>query len=92
LHLELRARALALFNLAIERKLRGCDLVALRVDDAAPHGYAIDRANVRQKKTSRPVRFELTEQTRESLDGYLRSAVASRGRFCFRVEAAQIDL
>jgi integrase len=50
------------------------DLVTLRVDDVAPHGYAIDRANVRQKKTARPVRFELTEQTRESLDAYLRSS------------------
>jgi integrase len=93
LHLELRARDLALFNLAIDSKLRGCDLVALRVDDVAPQGYAIDRANVRQRKTGRPVRFELTEQTRESLDAYLRSsAVGSRGRFCFQVEAAQIDL
>jgi integrase len=72
LHLELRVRDLALFNLVIDSKLRGCDLVALRVDDVAPHGYAIDRANVRQRKTGRPVRFELTEQTRESLDAYLR--------------------
>jgi hypothetical protein len=38
---------LALFNLAIDSRLRGCDLVALRVDHVAPHGYAIDRANVR---------------------------------------------
>jgi hypothetical protein len=54
LHLELRARDLALFNLAIDSKLRGCDLVALRVDDVAPQGYAIDRANVRQRKTGPP--------------------------------------
>jgi hypothetical protein len=60
LQLEKRARDLALFNLAIDSKLRGCDLVALRVDDVAPNGYAIDRANVRQRKTGRPVRFELT--------------------------------
>jgi integrase len=53
-------RDLALFNLAIASKLRGCDLVALRVDDVAPNGYAIDRANVRQRKTGRPVRFEST--------------------------------
>ena len=53
-------RDLALFNLAIDSKLRGCDLVSLRVEDVAPHGYAIERATVRQKKTSRPVRFELT--------------------------------
>jgi hypothetical protein len=55
-------------------------------------GYAIDRANVRQRKTAQPMRFELTEQTRESLDTYLPSSGASRGRFCFWVEAAQIDL
>jgi hypothetical protein len=57
------ARLLAMFNLAIDSKLRGCDVVALRVEDVAPSGYAVDRATVRQKKTGRPVRFELTEQT-----------------------------
>ena len=51
-----RKRDLALFNLAIDSKLRGCDIVALKVEDIAPHGYAIERATVRQKKTSRPVR------------------------------------
>ena len=53
LHLEKRTRELAMFNLAIDSKLRGCDLVALHVDDVAPNGYAIDRANVRQRKTGR---------------------------------------
>ena len=72
LDLEKRTRDLAMFNLAIDSKLRGCDLVALRVDDVAPNGYAIDRANVRQRKTGRPVRFELTEPTRQALDDYLR--------------------
>jgi len=61
LQLERRVRDLALFNLAIDSKLRGCDLVALRVDDVAPNGYAVDRANVRQKKTGRPIRFELSD-------------------------------
>ena len=56
LQLERRTRDLALFNLAIDSKLRGCDLVALCVDDVAPNGYAVDRANVRQRKTGRPVR------------------------------------
>jgi integrase len=70
--LDRRTRGLALFNLAIDSKLRGCDLVALRVDDVAPNGYAVDRASVRQSKTGRPVRFELTEITRQSLDDYLR--------------------
>jgi hypothetical protein len=66
--------AMALFNLAIDSKLRGCDLVASRVDDVAPHGYAIDCVNMRQRKTGRPVRFELTEQTRGSIDACLRGS------------------
>jgi hypothetical protein len=64
LQMEGRTRDLAMFNLAIDSKLRGCDVVALQVEDVAPIGYAVDRATVRQKKTDRPVRFELTEQTR----------------------------
>ena len=60
LQVEGRARDLAMFNLAIDSKLRGCDVVALRVEDIAPNGYSIDRATVRQKKTGRPVKFELT--------------------------------
>jgi integrase len=60
-----------LFNLAIDSKLRGCDVVAIRVDDVAPNGYAIERATVRQRKTGRPVRFELTEQTRQAINEYL---------------------
>ena len=74
LQLEKRTRDLAMFNLAIDSKLRGCDLMALRVDDVAPNGYAVDRATVRQRKTGRPVRFELTELTRQALDDYLRIA------------------
>jgi integrase len=81
--LERRVRDLALFNLAIDSKLRGCDLVALRVDDVAPHGYAIDRANVRQKKTGRPVRFELTEVTRQAVDDYLRSTRRKPSQWLF---------
>jgi hypothetical protein len=46
--LEGRTRDLAMFNLAIDSKLRGCDVVALKVEDVAPNGYAIDRATVRQ--------------------------------------------
>ena len=83
LQLERRARDLALFNLPIDSKLRGCDLVALRVDDVAPHGYALDRATVRQKKTGRPVRFELTEQTRQALDDHLRLTGRKAGDFLF---------
>ena len=83
LQLEKRIRDLALFNLAIDSKLRGCDVVAVRVDDVAPRGYAIDRAIVRQKKTGRPVKFELTEQTRESIDAYLAESKREIGQCLF---------
>src|SRR3977135_2102705 len=68
-----RTRDLAMFNLAIDSKLRGCDIVALKVEDMAPHGYAFDQATVRQKKTEQPVRFEVTEHTREAVDDYIRA-------------------
>ena len=83
LQLEGRTRDLALFNLAIDSKLRGCDVVAVRVDDVAPNGYTLDRATVPQKKTGRPVRFELTEQTRQALDDYLRLTTRKPGEFLF---------
>ena len=76
-------RDLAMFNLAIDSKLRGCDVVALRVDDVAPSGYAMDRATIRQKKTSRPVRFELTDQTRLAVDEYLRLTGRKAGQYLF---------
>jgi integrase len=83
LQVEGKLRDLALFNLAIDSKLRGCDVIALKVDDVAPNGYAIDRATVRQKKTGRPVKFELTEQTRQAVDDYLRSTCKKPGQFLF---------
>ncbi len=76
-------RDLALFNLAIDSKLRGCDVVSLKVEDVAPHGYAIDRATVRQKKTGRPVKFEITEQTRQAIDEYLTTVGKVPGDFLF---------
>jgi integrase len=74
---------LALFNLAIDSKLRGCDVVSLKVEDVAPHGYAIDRATVRQRKTGRPVKFEITEQTRQAIDNYLEAYGKRPGQFLF---------
>jgi integrase len=78
-----RIRELALFNLAIDSKLRGCDVVALKVGDVAPGGYAADRATVRQKKTGRPVKFELTELTRQAVDDYLRVTGKKSGDYLF---------
>jgi integrase len=83
LQIEGRVRDLAMFNLAIDSKLRGCDVVAIKVDDVAAGGYTADRATVRQKKTGRPVRFELTEQTRQAVDEYLRAANKKPGEFLF---------
>ena len=83
LQLEGRLRDLAMFNLAIDSKLRGCDVISLKVEDAAPHGHAVDRAAVRQKKTGPPVRFELTEQARESTDAYLGATAKRPGEFLF---------
>jgi hypothetical protein len=51
LQIEDNTRDLAMFNLAIDSKLRGCDVVALKVEDVAPSGYSVDQATVRQKKT-----------------------------------------
>src|SRR6516162_557619 len=73
LQLEGRTRDLAMFNFAIDSKLRGCDVVALKVADIAPNGYSVDRATIRQKKTGQPVKFELTEETRQAVDDYLRA-------------------
>lgn len=83
LQLDDRLRDLALFNLAIDSKLRGCDVVATKVEDVAPHGYAIERATIRQQKTGRPVKFELTEQTRQSIDNYLHHVARQPLEFLF---------
>lgn len=72
-----------MFNLAIDSKLRGCDVVAIKVEDIAPNGYTIDRATVRQKKTGRPVKFELTDQTRQALDDYLKATGKKPGDSLF---------
>ncbi len=73
-----------MFNLAIDSKLRGCDVVAIKVEDVAPNGYAVERATVRQRKTGRPVKFELTEQARQAIEGYLRASGRKPGEFLFR--------
>ena len=84
LQMEGRVRDLAMFNLAIDSKLRGCDVVAIRVEDVAASGYTADRATVRQKKTGRPVRFELSEQTRQAIDDYLKATNKRPGEFLFK--------
>ncbi len=64
-------RDLALFNLAVDSKLRGCDLVSIRVTDVFAAGHAKERASIVQSKTGKPVRFEITETTRLSLERWV---------------------
>ena len=66
-----RCRDLAMFNCAIDAKLRACDLVRLTLSDVAPGGVLRTRSTVIQQKTGRPVPFEITEPTREALASWL---------------------
>src|ERR1700724_705542 len=83
LEIARRWRDLALFNLAIDSKLRACDLVKLRVDEVCSGARIRDRATVVQKKTGRPVQFEISDQTRASLEVYLRTLRATGTRYLF---------
>ncbi len=83
LQLAQQSRELALFNLAIDSKLRGCDLVALRVLDVA-HGTQIaPRAIILQRKTQSPVQFEITEPTRDSLAAWIAKAHLKPEQYLF---------
>lgn len=66
-----QVRELAMFNLAIDSKLRGCDLVNLRVRDVTHGNQMLSRAMVVQRKTQRPVQFELTEPTRTAVSAWI---------------------
>ena len=81
LQLAEKARDLALFNLAIDSKLRGCGLVSLRVLDVAQGKAVLPRAMVMQHKTHRPVQFEITEQTRQSVAAWIDKAHLASGQY-----------
>jgi integrase len=83
LQLANRIRDLALFNLALGSKLRGCDLVRLRVCDVAQGNRVVSRAIIMQQKTHRPVQFEITEQTRESVLAWINKAKLRSDQFLF---------
>ena len=83
LQLEERRRDLALFNLALDSKLRGCDLVRLQVNDVCVGGRVRDRATVIQRKTGRPVQFEITEQTRAAIRDWVANSVPGNGQYLF---------
>jgi integrase len=83
LQLDHRTRELALFNLAVDSKLRGCDLVALRVHDVVQGSRVAPRAIVMQKNTQRPVQFEITEQTRDAVAAWIATAHLKPDQFLF---------
>lgn len=90
LKLSRRIRDLALFDLAIDSKLRGCDLVKLRCDDVFQHGSVKSRSTVQQRKTRRPVHFEVTEQARASLTQWIERRGSVEGfLFPSRVDSSQ---
>ena len=76
-------RDLAIFNLAIDSKLRACDLVKLRLDDICSGAKVRHRATIVKKKTGRPVQFEITEQSRSSVEAWLPMLRAAGSRYLF---------
>src|SRR5260370_30465260 len=84
LQLSARVRDLAMFsNLAIDSKLRACDLTKLKVRDICHGEHIASRATIMQQKTHRPVQFEITEQTRDSVDGWIKAAGLAAPDFLF---------
>jgi len=89
LQLTDQVRDLALFNLAIDSKLRGCDLLSLKVSDIAQGHSIMHRAIVMQRKTHRPVQFEVTDMTRQSLLAWIDQAELSNNAFLFPSRVAR---
>lgn len=83
LQLANNLRELALFNLAIDSKLRGCDLVKLRVGDVAHGGQVLKRTRIVQQKTHQPVQFEITEQTRNAISDWISHAKLNGSDYLF---------
>lgn len=83
LQLANRVRDLALFNLAVDSKLRSCDLVKLQVRDLVHGDRIAARATVMQQKTKRPVQFEVTEQTRQALAAWIKHAKLTGDDYLF---------
>lgn len=84
LELEGNLRDLALFNLALDSKLRGCDLVKIKVSDIAYGQTVMPRAQIVQQKTKTPVQFEITKSTRESIKNWLIKAKLSSDDYLFK--------
>ena len=88
---EGRLRDLALFNLALDSKLRACDLLNLRVSDVSNGDTINNRATVMQQKTGRPVRFEITQKSRDSVNAWVECANLRSSDYLFpsRIRASQ---
>ena len=84
LQISCHHRDLALFNLAIDSKLRACDLVKLRLQDVSHGGRISKRAMVMQQKTQRPVQFEITGQTRKAIESWINFAEIRNGDYLFK--------
>jgi integrase len=83
LQIQGRVRDLAMFDLGIDSKLRGCDLVKLRVRDVCHGDRVAARAIVLQQKTQRPVQFEITPSTREAVEAWIKLAALQADVFLF---------
>ena len=88
---ENRLRDLALFNMALDSKLRACDLLNLRVLDVSNGEEINSRATVLKKKTGRPVQFEITQKTRKSTSAWIKKASLTGSDFLFpsRIQTSQ---
>lgn len=84
LELSGESQELALFNLAIDSKLRACDLMKLRVSDVTQGGRVQSRARVIQQKTQQPVQFEITPQTRQSLEAWIAGSYLIGSDYLFK--------
>jgi len=83
LQMQGRVRELALLNLGIDSKLRGCDLVALKVRDVCHGDQVASRAVVLQHKTQRPVQFEITQAARDAVRAWIRQAALKPEDYLF---------
>ena len=83
LQLSKQVRELAMFNLAIDSKLRGCDLVELHVRDISQGSQVLQRAIVMQRKTHRPVQFEITDETKTAVTAWITHAQLKPEQFLF---------
>ncbi len=90
--MEKNIRELASFNMAIDSKLRGCDLVNLRVSDVMPGGKFLNRTIINQQKTMQPVHFEITEQTRDSLSHLISEYQLSHHDYFLKVDLKSLSI